>query len=44
MAAGAHEVVADNFNRSGRLTRLAQWASYRFTRIVIDALNLAKKN
>ena len=44
MTAGAHEVTADNFNRSGRLTRLAQWASYRFTRMVIDALNLAKKN
>jgi cardiolipin synthase len=44
MAAGAHEVTADTFNRAGRLTRLAQWASYRFTRVIIDALNLAKKN
>jgi cardiolipin synthase len=44
MVAGAHEVTADTFNRAGRLTRLAQWASYRFTRVIIDALNLAKKN
>jgi cardiolipin synthase A/B len=44
MVDGAHEVTADTFNRAGRLTRLAQWASYRFTRVVIDALNLAKKN
>lgn len=44
MSAGAHEVAADTFKRSGRMTRLAQWASYRFTRVVIDALNLAKKN
>jgi len=44
MVTGAREVTADTFNRAGRLTRLAQWASYRFTRVVIDALNLAKKN
>ena len=44
MGTGAREVTADTFNRAGRLTRLAQWASYRFTRVVIDALNLAKKN
>jgi cardiolipin synthase len=44
MAAGAHQVTADSFKRTGRFARVAQWASYRFTRIVIDALNLAKKN
>ena len=44
MDPGAREVTADAFKRAGRLTRLAQWASYRFTRVVIDALNLARKN
>jgi cardiolipin synthase len=44
IAADAREVTDDSLKQLGLVTRLAQWASYRFTRMVIDGLNLAKKN
>lgn len=44
IADGGEVITADRLARVGWTTRLAQWASYRFTRTVIDLLNLAKKN
>ncbi len=44
IAAGGEAVTAVTLARDGWLTRLAQWASYRFSRAMIDWLNLAKKN
>ena len=43
IAAGATAVTAEQFRRLGARTRIMQWLSYRFTRMVIDWLNLARK-
>ncbi|MBL8383090.1 MAG: cardiolipin synthase ClsB [Burkholderiales bacterium] len=44
IAAGATPIDPAGFRRRPVLARLVQWASYRFARAVIDALNLARKN
>ena len=43
IAAGATAVTAEQFRRLGTRTRIMQWLSYRFSRMVIDWLNLARK-
>jgi len=44
IAGGGEVVTSSTLARYGWATRLAQWASYRFSRALIDWLNLAKKN
>lgn len=44
IASGGEVVTAGTLARYGLTTRLVQWASYRFSRALIDWLNLAKKN
>jgi cardiolipin synthase len=44
IAAGADRITATSLARSAWPVRLSQWLSYRFTRAVIDWLNLARKN
>ncbi len=43
IAGGAIAVTAELFQSLGARARLLQWISYRFTRMLIDGLNLARK-
>ena len=42
IARGGEVITSDRIARVGWTRRLAQWASYRFARTVVDLLNLAK--
>jgi cardiolipin synthase len=44
ITAGGREVMLDDVVHAPWHVRLRQWAAYRFTRLVIDWLNLARKN